>query len=306
MLLAGCGGAQGQPAAQTVVAHAVAPPPLPDASRDPLPGSVATTHRKKRASTTATGGAILSAADRQSFQQLAGSLGGAQGLAVSGLGLGRNVERVGSLNSLAAWSTAKVPIAMAVIDAGRQGAEQGDLRQAITASDNAAAMRLWASLGPPDTAAQAADAQLRRAGDQRTQIESRSLRGAGYTPFGQTAWSLTDQARFTAGLRCSAAGMQVLSLMSQVIPSQRWGLGSAGVPAQIKGGWGPGSQPGSGGGYLDRQMGIVTVHGRPLAVAIASLPSDGSHDSGTRDLTALTHWLISHADVDAQPVHAAC
>src|SRR4051794_24756318 len=53
-------------------------------------------------------GLILSAADRQSFDHLAASLGGTSGVAVSGLGLGRRVERAGSLRSAVAWSTAKV------------------------------------------------------------------------------------------------------------------------------------------------------------------------------------------------------
>jgi hypothetical protein len=249
-------------------------------------------------------GSILSAADRQSFDRLAASLGGTSGVAVSALGLGRRVERAGSLRSAVAWSTAKVPVAMAVIAAGHQAAQQSSLRSAITASDNSAALRLWSSLGGGQAAASAADEQLRAAGDTHTRIESRTLRGGGYTPFGQTAWALTDQARFTAGLACTQAGAQVLALMNQVVSGQRWGLGSAGVQAQLKGGWGPGSQPGSSGGYLDRQMGVLMIARRPLAVAIATQPADGSHDTGTRNLTAIARWIVTHADtrrVSRQP-----
>jgi beta-lactamase class A len=309
-LLAGCGagGEQGSAASQDVVAHPVAPPPL---VKTPTPEATAKPVRTAKAgarapSSAAASGEILSAADRASFLRLATSLGGEHGLAVSGVGGGWAVERVGELQSGSAWSTAKVPIAMAVIDAGQQGAQQSNLTQAITASDNAAATRLWASLGPPQTAAGGADAELRRAGDQRTSIESRALLGSGYTPFGQTDWSLRDQARFTADLPCSAAGAQVLALMGQVVGGQRWGLGAAGVPAQLKGGWGPGTQPGVIGGYLDRQMGILTISGKPLAVAIAGRPASGSHDSGTRDLTAIARWLVAHASVRAQPVEPTC
>jgi hypothetical protein len=190
-----------------------------------------------------------------------------------------------------------------------RGREQGDtaaqsenLTAAITASDNAAAASLWSSLGSPDQAGAAADAELRQAGDSRTSIETRVLR-QGLSSFGQTAWTLADQARFTAGMPCSASGQVVLALMGQVIPAQRWGLGSAG--AQFKGGWGPGSSPGQGGGYLDRQMGIVTIS-KPLAVSLASLPANGAHDSGTRALTEIARWLVAHANVDAQPAQAAC
>jgi hypothetical protein len=250
-------------------------------------------------------GRIFSPADRRSFERLAASLGGEQGLAASAAGLGQATERVGSWRTGVAWSTSKVPIAMAIIARGGDGAQQGDLRQAITASDNAAAMRLWSSLGDGRRAASAANEQLRRAGDLHTELESRALR-PGYTPFGQTEWALTDQVRFTAGLGCSAAGTRVLGLMSDVVASQRWGLGAAGVPAQLKGGWGPGAQPGASGGYLDRQMGVLRVDGRTLAVAIATRPSDGSHESGTRDLTAIARWLVAHADVSAVAERPRC
>jgi hypothetical protein len=249
---------------------------------------------------------ILSAGDRAGFAALAARLGGTSGVAVSGLGLGRRVERAGALQDAIAWSTAKVPIAMAVIASGAGGAQRGDLAGAITASDNAAALRLWSSLGGGAAAAGAADAQLREAGDARTQIESRSLRGAGYTPFGQTAWPLADQARFTAGLACTSAGPDVLGLMDHVVAGQRWGLGAAGVRAQFKGGWGPGSQPGAPGAYLDRQMGVLTIRGRPLAVAIATEPADGSHETGTRNLTAIARWVVANAGVTRLPTRPAC
>jgi hypothetical protein len=59
-------------------------------------------------------------------------------------------------------------------------------------------------------------------------------------------------------LACLAAGAEVLGLMNQVVSDQRWGLGAAGVDAQFKGGWGPGSEPGVNGSYLDRQVCVTT------------------------------------------------
>lgn len=248
---------------------------------------------------------ILSGADAASFRRLEAALGGRSGLAVSALGLGQATQRMGSLRSGVAWSTSKVPVAMAVIAAGAGQAHQDDLARALTESDNAAALRLWATLGDGPTAARAATEQLRAAGDRHTIIESRELR-AGYTPFGQTRWALSDQTRFTAGLRCTSAGPQVLELLGHVIAGQRWGLGAVDPAAQFKGGWGPGSRPGVQGGDLDRQLGIVTAAGRTLAVTIATRPADGSHTTGAHNLTRIARWLAAHAEVRGVPAQAAC
>jgi hypothetical protein len=53
-------------------------------------------------------------------------------------------------------------------------------------------------------------------------------------------------------------------------------------------------------------MGIVTIAGKPLAVAIASVAADGSHEGATRALTEIARWLTSHANVTVQPAQAAC
>jgi hypothetical protein len=287
--------------------HAVEPAVGEDATADASsPAAKPKSAAGARPAAGAKGSTILSPADRASFTRLGASLQGSEGVAVSAIGLDRRVEGLGSLRTAVAWSTSKVPVAMAVMAAGDGEAQADNLTRALTASDNAAALRLWASLGGGQTAASAADEQLRDAGDAHTSIEYRALRGAGYTPFGQTDWALSDQARFTAGLACSQEGAQVLGLMSQVVSSQRWGLGSAGVPAQFKGGWGPGSRPGAGGGYLDRQMGVLVIHGRPLAVAVATAPADGAHATGIRNLTSIARWIVAHADVSRLPRRPTC
>jgi hypothetical protein len=249
---------------------------------------------------------ILSAADRVSFARLEASLGGRSGIAVVPGGLGATPVRMGTLRTSVAWSTSKVPVAMAVIAGGGGAAQRTDLRRAITASDNAAAERLFASLGSPSQAAEKATAQLRAAGDRRTVVESRRLRGAGFTAFGQTAWRLTDQARVAAGMVCTDPGRQVLDLMGDVIAADRWGLGATKATAQLKGGWGPGTKPGAGGGYVDRQMGVLALRGRSFAVAIATAPADGGHDTGTAHLTRIARWLVAHADVRRLPANARC
>ena len=257
-----------------------------------------------RAAAAASEG-MLSSGDASSFRALQSQLGGTIGVAVSPLGKGQPVERLGTLKSGIAWSTSKVPVAMAVIAAGGADRQASNLRRAITASDNGAAERLWSSLGSGKPAARAAMRQLRSAGDQNTEVRSERLR-SGFTAFGQTTWAVADQARFTAGLPCLAAGRAVLGLMGQTVGSQRWGLGQVGSGPMLKGGWGPGSRPGVDGGDLDRQLGIVTVAGKPIAVAVASLPADGRHETGTRNLTAIAKWVARHVDVGDAPQQARC
>ena len=94
--------------------------------------------------------------------------------------------------------------------------------------------------------------------------------------------------------------------MRRVVPAQRWGLGAVGRRAAFKGGWGPGSAPGQPGTYLDRQIGTLRIDGRTVAVAIASRPANGSHWTGTANLTALARWLVSHVDVRAVPSTRSC
>ena len=243
---------------------------------------------------------FLTAADRASFRKLERTLGGASGLAVSAAGLGQPILEAGTLRDGVAWSTIKVPIAMAV-ESRPEGhptaSEQSLLRRALTASDNAAAEALWSSLGPPSAAAAAVRTVLAKAGDATTRIETQVLR-PGFTSFGQTRWSLAAQQRFIASLPCLPDSESVLSLMQQVVPDQRWGLGSLGVEAHFKGGWGPDPS----GGYLVRQMGIVRLdNGRLLAASIATMPADGSFETGTYNLTQIAQWLARHVEAKKVP-----
>jgi hypothetical protein len=311
VLLGGCGG--GKPATQEPLPPAASVPTVapPTQRTAPTPRHRVRLHPAAEAESAADAAAVggsggpIPARDVADFARLQQQLGGQIGLAVSGIGLDQPVQTLGPLQSAIAWSTSKVPIAMAIYAANLAGSHQQDLVAAIQASDNAAAERLWSALGGGAQAARAADAQLRAAGDTQTSVQATTLR-PGYTPFGQTVWPLSAQTRFTAGMACLAAGGPVLGLMDGVVPAERWGLGDAGVSAQFKGGWGPGSQPGTGGGYLDRQMGIVTVRGTPIALSIASLPADGSHGSGTSALTAIARWVVAHVRVAGLPQRAAC
>jgi hypothetical protein len=232
------------------------------------------------------------AALQASFAKLAAQLGGAEGLAFTSVG-GGAATRLGSWKTGVGWSTVKVPLAVAAVAKaqGRPDAETRRLmRLALTASDNAAAEQLWADLGEPRSAAGQVQAVLRSAGDADTIVQSQRVR-PGFTAFGQTSWSLAGQSRFMAALPCLKHSDEVLALMGEVESDQRWGIGATGLPSQFKGGWGPGLA----GGYLVRQMGIVTLaNGSRVGMAIASEPADGRFETGAANLTALARWAAAN------------
>jgi hypothetical protein len=284
-----------------------AKPAVPSTIDDADAGGQVTPGRPKaqpRETRPAAGG-LLPATARRAFADLAARHPGELGVAVMPVGSAGEPETVGELQDAVAWSTIKVPIAAAVLARGARGSDQADIEAALTASDNEAATRLWERLGGGTAAAAAVEAQLRLAGDDATSVQSARLRPE-FSPFGQTSWSLADQARFMAGIDCIPSAPQLRSTMARVTSGQRWGLGSLAGAPEFKGGWGPGTQPGVGGGYLDRQMGIVTVDGRELAVAIAAAPSSGSHESGTAALDAIAGWLVEHVDTTAAGAGTRC
>jgi hypothetical protein len=161
------------------------------------------------------------------------------------------------------------------------------MRDAITASDNDAAERVWDSLGDPDMAAQKVDAILREAGDP-TVVQASRIRPE-YTAFGQTIWSLTDQERFLAKAACDSRNASVLDMMTHIEASQRWGLGTIQGSA-FKGGWGPSTA----GKYLVRQFGIVRTPTGTFTVALAAEPVTGSFDDGVAALNAIAQWVSSN------------
>ncbi|MGB5797046.1 MAG: hypothetical protein WBH51_14800 [Mycolicibacter algericus] len=220
------------------------------------------------------------------FAQLAGTVPATIGIAYAPVGQ-NGVVTLGALQNGVAWSTIKVPLAIAAIHANRPNAQDLAAR-AVTASDNDAAEKLWSELGPAPQAAQQVQAVLRAFGDTGTAVESRRLRPE-FSAFGQTQWPLARQAVFAAHLPCLAAGAPVVSLMRNTVPDQRWGLAGLSVPS--KGGWGPGT----GGGYLVRQFGIVGTPRGDLAVALAAQPNNGSFDAGVAALNQMTQWLSANA-----------
>ncbi len=120
------------------------------------------------------------------FDSLAESLPGEVGVAMGPPGQPPAVV-AGDLTTGSAWSTSKVPVAMAVLreaggPSGLSSTESEEMRRALTESDNEAALALFAYLeslhGGPEGAAAAVDEILREAGDQTTQVSSVGRDGA--------------------------------------------------------------------------------------------------------------------------------
>ena len=213
-----------------------------------------------------------------SFHELSESLPATIGIAVAAAGA--KPVSLGAWSSGVAWSTIKVPLAIAAL---RARPDSTDLVfKTITQSDNAAAEELWSQLGDP--AAQLVQSVIREAGDATTVVESRRLR-AEYTPFGQTQWSLADQARFAAGLPHVPDAARVIDLMRNLRADHCWGMAAKGFAA--KGGWGPGIAD----DYLVRQFAIVSG---TVIVALAAETHDGGYEAGVDVVDTLANWVVDH------------
>ena len=201
----------------------------------------------------------------------------------------------GSLQSGSAWSTIKVPIAMAVAaqNGGFSSADRSLVSRAITLSDNEAAAELFGELGPLGAASDKVTAVLRAAGDRQTVV---STEGRGnFSTYGQTDWSLEAQHQFMSSLLLGCFGDPgprdyVLDRMRNVT-SDTWGFGSAGVPALWKGGWGPGVD----GRYLLRQMGAIEVDGRQYVATLAVIPDNGDFATGQQIASEVAGWIVAEA-----------
>jgi hypothetical protein len=221
------------------------------------------------------------------FATLQAQLHAPVGIAVTAVGGGQPPITMGDLQSGPAWSTIKVPLAIAALREEDAQTVTPAMSAAITESDNAAAEAIWAGLGDPITAAHKVEAVLRDSGDP-TSVEYRKLRPE-FTAFGQTDWSLTDQAKFVASAACDTRDAQIFTLMGKVVPDQSWGIGT--IPgSRFKGGWGPSTT----GNYLVRQIGTLSAPTGTVAVAMAVAPASGSFTDGTTELTDVANWLHDH------------
>lgn len=217
-----------------------------------------------------------------SFEQLSGSVPADVGIAIA------RPDRTFSLGrwwSGVAWSTIKVPLAIAALRVDRARAHDLAVK-AITESDNRASEQLWSQLGDPADAARQVQGVIAEGGDSATAVEPRRLR-RGYTAFGQTQWTLQRQARFAAELPTIPDAADVIDLMQRLATEQRWGLAAKGIAA--KAGWGPGTH----GEYLVRQFGIMTTPSGQWGVALAAEARDGVFETGVEVIDTLSDWVLS-------------
>ncbi|MFJ4650482.1 hypothetical protein ACIP5Y_04305 [Nocardia sp. NPDC088792] len=227
------------------------------------------------------------------FADLQSTMDGRVGLAIMPVG-GGDMTQLGTWTSGIAWSTIKVPIALAALRKDPDGM-QSVAEAAITYSDNDAAEALWNSLGSGSQAADIVEAVLRETGDTRTDVAARHTKLADLESddglaFGTTDWSLADQVRFASKLPCLPASNSVISLMSEITPSQSWGLGRL-IGAEFKGGWGPDDETGK---YTVRQFGVIPTLRGPIAVAMAAEPASGSFDDATDMMDKLALMIGDH------------
>lgn len=231
----------------------------------------------------------------EGFNDFARQLPAQVGLAVVPVG-GGQAFTAGTLTTDVAWSTIKVPLAIAAL--GADPTQIGNATAALTTSDNQAAQSMWDALGSGTPAAAQVQQVLARFGDPATMVQPHVTR-AGYTAFGQTEWPITAQAQFTAMLPCSPEAATVLSLMGQVSHDQSWGLGA--LPgAHFKGGWGPDES----GGYLVRQLGIADSGNGQVAIAIAAAPTSGTFNDGISVVNQIANWLSTR--LPTLPVNSTC
>jgi hypothetical protein len=204
-------------------------------------------------------------------------------------------------------------VLVALLDArqnrGLTPTEQGWAQLAITQSDNQSILNLFGDLealrGGLVGASAYMEVVLRQSGDVHTVVATAPPGSGAVTTFGQTEWAPSDAVKFFRALANGCVlprseSTYVLGLMEHVVPSETWGLGSAGfdVPVAFKGGWGP--EPS--GGYLVRQSGIIDPgSSRGVAVSIVAYPPAGgsSFAVGTQMLTQTGRWL--HQELELQP-----
>ncbi len=218
------------------------------------------------------------------FAQVTSGLKGDVAVAWAPVGTTGQVQMLGEVNDEDAWSTLKVPISVAAIRDDGGDLSSGlkpVLKRTITVSDNNGAVALWRSLGTRQESRDKVQAVLREAGDSATTVRA--------TSFGRTIWKVEDQAQFAAQLPCLSGSGKVLEHMGQISKDQRWGLGSAGVDARFKGGWGISTH-----GWIARQLGVIVLaDGSQVGVAIVAQPRNKAFTTATKHLTTISTWLAS-------------
>ncbi|MDY3127359.1 MAG: hypothetical protein SOW59_04415 [Corynebacterium sp.] len=190
----------------------------------------------------------------QNLQTLASEVAAHYGGRVSLAVVGRDAEFTGGEEGREqAWSTIKVPIAVA---AAQQGASEELIDATIKESDNNAAYMLWLEVEQAKGSAETTVAEL------LGEVGS----SADITPaFGESVWPVLDQARFGAALSCIDGAEPIYQAMDDVVDWQSWGLSNE-KNVRAKGGWGFDEDTGQ---YTARQLGVLKLPRGDVGLAVS-------------------------------------
>ena len=209
--------------------------------------------------------------------------GGVAGISVA---TEHGIINVGSDGRSRAWSTIKVPVAIAAVQ--QKVGTESMVRAAISESSNADAAALWAALGGGAEAAATVDSLLWHYNGVAHTRHTVDEYPDEPTPIGWIPWTLNGQAGFASRLACIPEADVVWDAMGEIVPWRQDGLGRiAGM--HFKGGW---SEEEDGlYSYTYRQFGALPTEDGLLGVAVIAHPEDGRHVTAERMLDDLADGI---------------
>lgn len=214
---------------------------------------------------------------------------------------GVHFAAAGAKGKYSAWSTIKVPIAIAATRAGTADPSLIDL--AITQSDNDASWMMWNSLGTSKEAALKVEEVLID-GDGPANVYDVVVNSYD-SPTGNAVWPLKEQAQFATHLPCLGGAEETYEAMGEIVDWQSDGLGRL-KGAHFKGGWSDEQVEGSFVTYTYRQFGVVDTDDGPVGIAVVAYPDDGSHETAAKLLDELARGVDKLIDADAVPASRTC
>ncbi|MEY8566933.1 hypothetical protein [Corynebacterium sp.] len=207
---------------------------------------------------------------------------------------GGGIVHVGELQDAPALSSIKVPVSVAAVQKSLRDGQPvedlvPDIDQAITVSDNDAALRLWQTLGNDDEAAGELGAVLGQGGDPTDTTVDWSRDD--YEGFGDIAWTLDHQTIFANRMACVLGSEQALDAMGRLTEEHSTGLAQL-EGARVKGGWGDTADD----SFILREFGLVGPVGAQVPVAVAVIPEDGSEETARAAVSEMARRIAPLVD----------
>ncbi|KAB1552771.1 hypothetical protein F7232_03275 [Corynebacterium sp. 319] len=188
-----------------------------------------------------------------------------------------------------AWSTIKVPIAIAALQ--HDPATIDRVQPTIEWSSNEDAEALWFSMGNQAQAGEAVE-ELLHTTESAADLDKIPAHFTDAQAFGAVNWSLSEQVSFANQMWCVPEAEPVLESMANIAEEHRWGLGRI-DGARFKGGWGPDDETGV---YTARQFGVIPVPGGWAPVALSATAEDGTEGSAQEILNEMADKLNALKD----------